>query len=358
MSNHFYHLLCAWLPLKDEANWVLGAVINTRGSVYRKTGALMLLSDAGHQLGLLSGGCLESDLLLQARKVIALGKSRRIVYDATDDGNIAWRLGIGCGGAAEILLHPCNAHNNFLQLPEIYSCLQLQACHFYLHLKTAYASFTPCARNLTQRQHGSLEQLNSEQVLSTLINPLPHLLILGSGVDVIPLCQLAETLGWRVTLADQRLHAGKRAYFSAGINLLDVSADELTEDFLQQVDGIVIAHHNVRLDAAAIAVLQTRTMCNPYIGLLGPAHRKADVLACAGLQEAQLRYPVVGPMGLALGGDLPESIALSVLAECHAKIFGSSALPLHSFALDSNQPPATINSKNETAFPLSVVAER
>ena len=97
---------------------------------------------------------------------------------------------------------------------------------------------------------------------------------------------------------------------------------------MQQVDGVVVAHHNVRLDAAAIAALQTRELNNPYIGLLGPAKRKAEVLATAGLSEAQLRYAIAGPMGLALGGDLPESIALSVLAECHAKIFGSSALSL------------------------------
>lgn len=352
MSNHFYHLLSSWLPLKEEANWVLGAVINTRGSVYRKTGALMLLSDAGHQLGLLSGGCLESDLLLQARKVIALGKSRQVIYDATDDGNVAWRLGIGCGGAAEILLHPCNAQNDFLRLPEIFTCLQQQACNFHLHLKTAYAGFTPCVRKLAQRQHGRLEHKNNEQILSTLINPLPHLLVLGSGVDAIPLCQLAITLGWRVTLADQRLNGGKRAHFPAEITALNVSANELNDEFLQQVDGVVIAHHNVRLDAAAVAALQTRIMLNPYIGLLGPAHRKADVLACAGLQEAQLPYPVAGPMGLALGGDLPESIALSVLAECHAKIFGSNALPLQLLA------SASINSQTETVFPLSAVAER
>ncbi len=156
MSNHFYHLLATWLPLKDEANWVLGAVINTRGSVYRKTGALMLLSDAGHQLGLLSGGCIESDLLLQARKVIALGKSRKVVYDASDDSNIAWRLGIGCGGAAEIVLHPCNAQNQFLHLPAIFSCLQQQqACNMNLHIETAQASFTPCPRVFEQRQHGT-----------------------------------------------------------------------------------------------------------------------------------------------------------------------------------------------------------
>ncbi len=335
MSNHFYHLLAAWLPLKNEANWVLGAVIHTRGSVYRKTGALMLLSDAGHQLGLLSGGCIESDLLLQARKVVALGKSRRVVYDAADDGNIAWRLGIGCGGAAEILLHPCNEQNNFLQLLAVFSCLQQQqACRFELQVENAQANFTPCARVFSQRQHGRLQAASldvksgDQQILVTLINPLPHLLILGSGVDVIPLCQLALVLGWRVTLVDQRLNAGKRAYFPAGITALNLSVAELDSSLLQQVDGVVIAHHNLRLDAAAVAQLQTRELINPYVGLLGPAKRKAEVLIAAGLSEAQLRYSIAGPMGLALGGDLPESIALSVLAECHAHIFGSSAVPL------------------------------
>ena len=337
MSNHFYHLLSAWLPLKDEANWVLGAVIHTRGSVYRKTGALMLLSDAGHQLGLLSGGCIESDLLLQARKVIALDKSRRVVYDAADDGNIAWRLGIGCGGAAEILLHPCNALNDFLQLPSVLTCLQQQqACNYFLQINHAHASFIPCSRKFSQRQHGSIQPESvmldhtdsDEKNLVTLINPLPHLLILGSGVDVIPLCNLALVMGWRVTLADHRLNSSKRENFPAAISLLNLSAAELQQDLLQQIDAVVVAHHNLSLDAAAIAALQARELINPYIGLLGPAKRKADVLATAGLSEVQLRYPIAGPMGLALGGDLPESIALSVLAECHARVFGSSALPL------------------------------
>ena len=341
MSNHFYHLLNTWLPLKDEASWVLGAVIETRGSVYRKTGALMLLSDAGHQLGLLSGGCLESDLLLQARKVVGLGKSRRVVYDASDDSNIAWRLGIGCGGAAEILLHPCNAQNDFLQLPAVLACLQQQqACHYSLQLDQARASFTPCPRKFSQRQHGSvqststlIEHINCQgEILATLINPLPHLLILGSGVDLIPLCHLALVMGWRVTLADQRLNSAKRENFPAGISALNFSAAELPNDLLQQIDGVVIAHHNLGLDAAAVATLQTHELTNPYVGLLGPAKRKAEVLAAAGLNEAQLRYPIAGPMGLALGGDLPESIALSVLAECHAKIYGSSAVPLSEIA--------------------------
>lgn len=330
-SNHFYHLLARWLPLKNSANWVLGAVIDTRGSVYRKTGALMLLSDAGHQFGLLSGGCIESDLLLQARKVIALGKSRRIIYDATDEDNIAWRLGIGCGGAAEILLHPCNAHNNYLNLQDVFTCLQQhQACQLSLGLDSAQAHFLACTRDFTLRQTGHLHA--GDESLTTLINPLPHLLVLGNGVDMIPLCQLAAALGWRVTLADQRLTAHKRDNFPAAVTAFTSAVTELPSTLLQQVDAIVIAHHNMPLDAAAIAHLQKSELMNPYIGLLGPAKRKAEVLALAGLTEMQLRYPIAGPMGLALGGDLPESIALSVLAECHARLFGSSALPLSACA--------------------------
>ena len=60
MSNHVNHLLSQWLPLKNKHKWVLGFIFKTEGSCYRKAGAMMLFSDAGHQLGILSGGCLES----------------------------------------------------------------------------------------------------------------------------------------------------------------------------------------------------------------------------------------------------------------------------------------------------------
>ena len=63
MSNHVNHLLAQWLPLKNKHKWVLGFIFKTEGSCYRKAGAMMLFSDAGHQLGILSGGCLESDIV-------------------------------------------------------------------------------------------------------------------------------------------------------------------------------------------------------------------------------------------------------------------------------------------------------
>lgn len=325
MPTGFYHTLAKWLPLKNQHQWVLGAVIHTRGSVYRKAGALMLLSDSGHQFGLLSGGCLESDLLLQARKVIALNKSRCVLYDASDEDNLAWRLGIGCGGAADILLHPCNDTNDYLFLEEVFTHLsQGRACHYALTIDEPVAECLPAAKAFERRHPGQLEDGRTRLV--TLVNPPPHLLILGSGVDVVSLCELALTLGWRVTLADQRLSPQKQERFPAGVTLTPTGATELAQELLQTIDAAVVAHHNVALDAVAVSALQRSSA--RYIGLLGPAERRQQVLAAAGLTLEQMSIAVAGPMGLALGGDLPESIALAVLAECHAVIHGSTGKPL------------------------------
>ena len=85
MSNHVNHLLSQWLPLKDKHKWVLGFIFKTEGSCYRKAGAMMLFSDAGHQLGILSGGCLESDIVKKAQRVMTDGVSRTAVYDDEDE---------------------------------------------------------------------------------------------------------------------------------------------------------------------------------------------------------------------------------------------------------------------------------
>jgi xanthine dehydrogenase accessory factor len=327
MVMHFQHTLATWLPLKDQHQWVLGAVIRTSGSVYRKAGALMLLSDAGHQLGLLSGGCLEGDLLLQARKVCALRGSRRVIYDASDEGGIAWRLGIGCGGLAEILLQPCDADNHYLQLEQVAQRLAGgDACDYRLGVHTPWAQCTAAAKDFSLRTAGCLMGEGEEQYLRTLINPLPHLVVCGSGMDMVPLCELACVMGWRVTLVDHRFNAQKQARFPQDVNCLAVTADALPPQVLQNADAAVVAYHNMQLDAAAVAALQA-SRCR-YLGLLGPERRKQEVLALAGLRQADLRLAVAGPAGLALGGDLPESVALSMLAEIHAVLHGSSGQSL------------------------------
>ncbi len=328
MSNHILHALQQWFPARNDAYWVLGAVIGTEGSVYRKTGALMLLSDAGHQLGMLSGGCLEADLQLQALKVIQSGQSSRIIYDANDEGGLAWRLGIGCGGLAEILLHPCTPSNNFLLLDELKATLESnRACHYQLSVDQPAARLSETGKNFRKRVPGERLTVDGEDCLAIRVNPPPHLLILGGGVDMQPVCSIASELGWRITLVDKRPANSRASNFPGASTVLNKSASELEENLLQTIDAAIIANHNLKMDAEGMTTLQRSTAL--YVGLLGPEKRRRDVLALAKLTESDLVKPVAGPMGLALGGDLPESIALSVLAECHAVVFGSSALPLN-----------------------------
>ena len=73
MSMQLSTMLATWAPRRDADDWVLGTVFKTEGSSYRKPGAMTLISAEGAQLGLLSGGCLEADIRLNARKVMSSG---------------------------------------------------------------------------------------------------------------------------------------------------------------------------------------------------------------------------------------------------------------------------------------------
>ncbi|MCH1603124.1 MAG: XdhC family protein, partial [Luminiphilus sp.] len=73
MTMQLAAMLSRWAPQRDAEEWILGTVYKTEGSSYRKPGAMSLISSGGDQLGLLSGGCLEADIRLNARKVMASG---------------------------------------------------------------------------------------------------------------------------------------------------------------------------------------------------------------------------------------------------------------------------------------------
>ena len=106
MSNQLSDLLEIWGQRRDETDWVLGTVYRSEGSAYRKAGAMMLLNGFGEQFGLLSGGCLEADILRQARRAIQHGQVVMLDYDSSDEDDWSCQLGIGCGGRVFIMLQP------------------------------------------------------------------------------------------------------------------------------------------------------------------------------------------------------------------------------------------------------------
>ena len=132
-------MLSRWEPHCDTDEWILGTVYKTEGSSYRKPGAMSLISSGGEQLGLLSGGCLEADIRLNARKVMASGIPVCIRYDGDDEDDLSYRLGIGCGGVVHVLLEPVNAENNYQGLLDIQRSLaNRQSGHLKQHIPAPF----------------------------------------------------------------------------------------------------------------------------------------------------------------------------------------------------------------------------
>ena len=112
MANRITQLLTYWSEDRDKHLWVLATIIQTDGSSYRKAGAMMLINDMGQYFGLLSGGCLESDIMRQARRCWDNLQNRIIEYDMREEEDLAWQLGIGCGGMGKIFLQAVHAAND------------------------------------------------------------------------------------------------------------------------------------------------------------------------------------------------------------------------------------------------------
>lgn len=319
MNHHLLHILRAWEASCNSGNWVLGLISKTEGPAYRKTGSMMLLSDTGEQFGMLSGGCLESDLQIQAARTWQTQKPHTVRYDGNDEDNIMWQLGVGCGGRIEITLIPLNEHNNYLQLPTLRDNLSARrSCHYIVSL----ADGTARIGQTDELTVTSLVQGN----LHIPIRPPPHLAVIGAGLDSQPLVDIALRLGWQVTVIEHRAARYKPHLFHTDAHFIYTESGEPPAELRRNIDACVISTHSVAADAKALRWIQTSSA--RYCGLLGPISRRQKVLTEASLSNAQLKIPVCGPAGLALGGDLPESVSLSILAECHAALHGASGQPL------------------------------
>ena len=100
---------------ENDDSLVLATIIGTEGSTYRKRGAMMLIARDGDFEGMISGGCLEGDLLEHAGGVFETGAPARVTYDMSADADLIWSLGIGCDGVIHILLRRLD-HDDGLDL--------------------------------------------------------------------------------------------------------------------------------------------------------------------------------------------------------------------------------------------------
>lgn len=343
VSTHHFHLLRV---LRDNpaADWVSATVVSKYRSSYRLPGAMLLVGPEGHSYGLVSGGCLEADIRLNARKVRAFNQARCILYDSMDEGNIAAELGLGCNGRVEVLVQPLGAAHRRLLLT-LLERMEAGRSSLLLH---CFQADDPAALNALvllddtgapldnatgielpgiqemnlKSEHQRLSQGEREWSLSRYRPPV-NFWVFGGGVDARPLVSLAASLGWRVTLVDHRPANAQEGDFPHAERILRQSPTGLDVDI--DADAAVVMTHNLELDAAWLGRLDGVAALR-YAGLLGPVDRREKVVEMAQLGESSGLLPILhGPMGLDIGGDMPESIALSTLAQCHQILFATEA---------------------------------
>ncbi len=329
MANHLQGILAQWYTQRDLLRWVLGTVIQIEGSNYRKTGAMILVNELGQYFGLISGGCLEKSLLVDVKKVLTFNQPLRVFYDSSENSDSPWAMALGCGGKVTILLQPIAAENHYHHLDQLYLALQNRTpIHYSISLNNSAVQNRLITaddfsqHNLATHQTHYFNDQFGNNLLAIAVQPQTHLVIFGGGVDAIPLVQMASVLGWQITLIDSRAGYAKSADFPTATTIIRDSADALSPaNFLNTIDAAIVMTHNIEMDALAVRALQNSTA--RYIGLLGPQHRKLKVLNRAGIGDCNKIY---GPMGLPLGGDLPESIALATLAQCHQILESNNCL--------------------------------
>lgn len=318
MANNLIQILTTWQAKKDQHDWVLATIYATDGSSYRKSGAHMMINDMGQYFGLLSGGCLESDIMRQARRCWDTRQSRLIKYDMREEEDLAWQLGIGCGGLVKILLQPVNAKNDYLLLNDLLKNLRNRIfCQYRQQISDGIPLNHLTQMPNEERSKPQLVEQDGKCFLEQILCPPFHLTLVGGGGDARPVVRFAKELGWEVVLVDPRPSHARREHFGEIREIVKSDIDNIKDnEFLVHTNAVVIMSHSIDIDAQAL-FLAMRSSAT-YVGLLGPGHRTKRVFERAGLVQADYPIPLANPIGLRLGGDLPESIALSIISEVHA----------------------------------------
>jgi len=343
-ARHLLQSFHVWRAAKEPL--VLATVYETAGSTYSKAGQRILLAANGEYRGLVSGGCLEGDLAERARGVISAARAAAVTYDLRDSADDLWGLGVGCNGLLRVFLQPllpASDYQPFAAIAERLAGTQRAGVATIIESArpglgvgaTAVADesgeqvfgaddagavlLRAAGRAAMQSTAARLAMEQGCRILYAPLRPIPRLLVLGGGLDAIPLVGMAAELGWFITVADHRPGYLVRGGFERAERAVLVEPGRLAAALaLRDFDAIVVMSHHLATDRkylAELAGVDTR-----YLGVLGPRARRDRLLAELADAAPKLGERLRGPVGLDIGADSPESIALSILAELQSTL--------------------------------------
>ena len=348
----------------DQINWsqeqaALATVVRVEESAYRRIGARMLVSSKGIWTGGISGGCLEGDALKRAQMAIGRRRSSIIVYDTLEDDAHQIGVGLGCNGRIDVLFTPINeqdGQNPVEQLKHVRNRRQptvicqvigtesgdpglLGAMTIEENLPAFCQSTTFNLKHLTAFCRESLEAHqsiirslttadgSSYEILVEYIRPRVKLICIGDNYDVNAFVSIGHELNWEIHVAGKSRKLSRHVFEFAdkvhdfdSIRLLDLDAHT----------AILLMTHDYQTDLGMLRHFASTKV--PYLGILGPKKRTLKMQAELkgednGVDLSQLRN-LYSPVGLDIGAESPEEIALSIASEIIAVMRNRQGGPL------------------------------
>jgi xanthine dehydrogenase accessory factor len=337
----------AFRRLRRGQRAALATVVCVEGSSYRRPGARMLITEHGETTGVLSGGCLERDVSERAQQVMQTGQPLVVRYDTTNEDDIVWGLGLGCNGIVDILIEPATSEHvaGLMQLlaecaesdrsgavatvfhvegdvettigarAQLYPDGTVDGC---LMIESVFDELREATKSIVKRYEVSTGYID---VFLEVIQPRTRLVIFGAGYDVLPVVDLARSIRWHTTVVDTRARVSSRERFvNADAVVLCRPEDVLDKVTLTERTVVVTMTHNYLHDLELLRSLLPLPLC--YLGCLGPKRRTERLLFEVTEGDERLGNTYLrrlhSPIGLDIGAEASEEIALSIVSEIKA----------------------------------------
>lgn len=334
-----------WREEKEEI--ALATLVRVRGSAPRLSGARLCLTRSGRMAGSVSGGCVENDVFERALEVLDGGRPVVATYGIADE--LAFEVGLSCGGSIDVLIEPFVPDDAWRAAREAVEAQRPAALGIGLAPAsvlgrklavledTVVGSIEPGLDDRVTAEARRVLPEGGTRVLSIpcggeeagvfidTFPPPPHLLIVGATHVAITLCRMARMLDFRVSVIDARSMFATEERFPAADEVLRAwPEDVLDAATLDAYSYVVVLSHDPKFDIPTLALaLRSRAR---YIGAMGSREtheRRKTRLQEQGFTKADLAR-VRAPIGLDIGGRTPEEIALAILAEMVAVRHGTS----------------------------------
>ncbi len=338
----------------------LATVVKVEGSSYRRPGARMLVTDDGQLTGAISGGCLEGDAKRKALMAIASGENKLVTYDTTDEDDAKFGVQLGCNGIVHILFEPLGDSKKrtpikllkqvadsgkvsvIATLFSFGSPLQLGTSLLLRDGRLSSIIDSEKADIISPHMDVAFQNgqsffvavdINKEQQEAFIEYVLPNIcvVIAGAGNDVMPLSEMTAVLGWDTIIADGRPAQVTATRFPKAHKLIRANAEELLDEIrVDERTVFLLMTHNYNYDLELLSRLPATP--TRYIGVLGPKKKLDRMLAELSdrgqhFSEEELSK-IYGPVGLDLGAETAEEIALSIVSEIQSVFANRTGAPL------------------------------